>query len=198
MSVITISRQLGSLGTTLGRLVASRLGYRLAHREIINQAARISGNPDLALATIDELGLLGIQPEEDAYRAYLEAMRLVIERLARGGRVVIVGRAGQSILQDWAGVLHVRVVAPLEVRVRRIVEAHGISAGAARAQVEDSDRYRAHYLQRFYHTRWDAPALYHLIINTGHMPLETAAEVVCTAVRGMGSSAADAQEASRE
>ncbi len=185
MTTITISRQLGSLGTTLGRMVAKRLGYRLAHRDVINRAAHLTGSPDMALATIDELGLLGIEPDEQSYKAYLNAVRQVIESLAEKGNVVIVGRAGQSILQHRPDVLHVRVIAPIDVRVSRIVQAHGISEAAARAQVEDSDRYRANYLQRFYHVQWDAPGLYHLIINTGHMPLEDAAEVVCTAARQM-------------
>ena len=185
MAVITISRQLGSLGTTLGKRIASRLGYRLVHRDVINQAARLAGAPDVALATIDELGLLGIEPEESAQQAYLQAVRQVIENLARGGNVVIVGRAGQSILQQHADVLHVRVVAPFETRVQRVVAAHGIPERAARAQVRDSDRYRADYLRRFYDTAWDDPTLYHLVINTGHMNLDTAAAVVCAAIHSM-------------
>ncbi len=185
MAVITISRQLGSLGTTLGRQIAARLGYRLAHRELINQAARLAGAPDMALATIDELNLLGLEPDEQTQQAYLRAVRQVIENLAAKGNVVIVGRAGQSILQARADALHIRVIAPVETRVQRIVAAHGIPEKAARAQVEDSDRYRADYLRRFYHTAWDDPTLYHLIINTGHMPLETAAEVVCAAIRSL-------------
>ncbi len=185
MAVITISRQLGSLGTTLGKRIASRLGYRLVHRDLINRAARLAGAPDVALATIDELGLLGIEPGEAARRAYLRAVRQVVENLAQEGDVVIVGRAGQSILQKHSGVLHLRVVAPFEVRVQRIVAAHGISEEAARAQVRDSDRYRADYLRRFYATAWDDPTLYHLVINTGHMDLDTAAVVVCAAIHSM-------------
>lgn len=182
MMVITISRQLGSLGTTMGRRVASRLGYRLVHRELINKAARLAGAPDMALATIDELGLLGIEPDDAHQRAYLQAMRTVIENLAEEGKVIIVGRAGQAILQNNPNALHLRVVAPMKTRIQRIVKAHGISPQAARAQIEDSDRYRTNYLQRFYNIEWDDPTLYHLIINTGHISLETSAEVVCTAV----------------
>ena len=103
--------------------------------------------------------------------------------LAIEGNVVIVGRAGQAILQNDPDVLHVRVVAPLETRIQRIVQAHKISAKAARAQIEDSDRFRANYLKRFYHIQWDDPSFYHLVINTGHISLETSAEVVCSAVR---------------
>ena len=182
MAVITISRQLGSLGTTLGRQIAARLGYRLVHRELINQAARLAGAPDMALATIDELGLLGREPDEARQQAYLQAVQMVIEKQARQGNVIIVGRAGQSILQDHPQVLHLRVVASLEIRIQRIVDAHGVSRQAARAQIEDSDSYRADYLQRFYGINWDDPTLYHLIINTGHITLVIAAKVVCAAI----------------
>ena len=99
MAVITISRQLGSLGTTLGRQVAGRLEFRLVHRELINQAASLAGAPDMALATIDELGLLGIEPDEAQQRAYLESVQTIIQDLAAEGNVIIVGRAGQAILQ---------------------------------------------------------------------------------------------------
>ena len=185
MTIITISRQLGSLGTTLGRRVASRLGYRLVHRELINQAARLAGAPDMALATIDELGLLGIEPDETQQQVYLQAVQTVIENLAKEGNVIIVGRAGQAILQNYPDVLHLRVVAPLETRIQRIVKIHAISPKAARAQIEGSDHYRSNYLQHFYNTRGEDPTLYHLIINTGHMDVEIAAEVVCTAVYKM-------------
>ena len=96
--------------------------------------------------------------------------------------MVIVGRAGQAILQNHPQVLHLRVMAPLETRIQRIVEAHKISAQAAAAQIHDSDRYRADYLKIFYHIDWEDPTLYHLIINTGRIDLITSAEVVCAAV----------------
>ena len=185
MSVITISRQLGSLGTTLGRLVASRLEYRLVHRELINQAARLVSSPDMALATIDELGLLGIEPDKTEQQAYLNAVETVMKTLVQEGNTIIVGRAGQVILQNVPDVLHVRVIAPKKVRIQRIVKAHHISIQAATAQIEDSDHFRADYLSSFYHIRWDDPALYHLVINTGQMDLETSAEVVCSAVRNL-------------
>lgn len=189
MTTLTISRQLGSFGTTLGRQIAARLGYRLVHREIVNEAAILAGAPEMALATIDELGLLGLKPDETHQRLYLQAVRKVIEDLAEAGKVIIVGRAGQAILrphrQPLPGVLHLRVIAPLETRIQRIVKFHNVSPQAAQAQLEDSDRARAHYLQQYYAIRGDDPAHYHLIINTGYIDLETAAEVVCTMVRRM-------------
>lgn len=182
MAVITISRQLGSLGTTLGRLIASRLNYHLVQRDLINQAARLVSSPDMALATIDELGLLGIEPDKNQQQAYLAAVESIVGELAEKGNAVIVGRAGQAILQDYPQVLHLRVVAPLETRIQRVVEAHKISPQAAEAQVRDSDQYRANYLKIFYQIDWDDPTLYHLIINTGRIDLQTAAEVVCASI----------------
>ncbi len=183
MTVITISRQLGSQGTTLGRKVAARLGYALVQRELINEAARMAKSPDMALATIDELGLFGLEPDPSQQQLYLDAVKTIIEDLAHKGDVIIVGRAGQAILRDHPQVFHLRVIAPMETRIQRIVEAHGIPRQAAEAQIQDSDRYRASYLERFYHINWDDPAYYHAIINTGLIDLDAAAEGLCAAVR---------------
>lgn len=188
MTVITISRQLGSQGTTLGRKVAAALGYRLVHRELINKAAKMAKSPDMALATIDELGLFGIEPDPSQQQLYLDSVKTIIEDLAHKGDVVIVGRASQVILQDHPNVFHLRVIAPLETRIQRIVTAHGVSPEAAEAQIRDSDSYRANYLDRFYHINWDNPIYYHAIINTGLINLEAAAEGLCAVVRMMPNS----------
>ncbi len=182
MATITISRQLGSLGCDVARVVAERLGYRLARREVVNQAARRAGAPEAALAAIDELGLLGLCPTPKACRAYHEAVRQVMEELAKEGNVVIIGRAGQVILRDHPAALHVRVVAPTRLRIERIARRHGISLQAAEAQVEVSDRTRHNYLKRFYHVRADDPELYDLIINTERMTPEAAASLICDAL----------------
>jgi hypothetical protein len=62
MAVITISRQMGSLGREISEEIARSLNYRVVWREVINEAAKRAGAPDVALATIDELDLLGIRP----------------------------------------------------------------------------------------------------------------------------------------
>ena len=77
---------MGSLGDPIARQVAEvRLGYRLVWREVINQAALRAGVPEVALATIDELGLLGVKPTAEAQAAYLEAMQQMMEELAKAG-----------------------------------------------------------------------------------------------------------------
>lgn len=187
MATITISRQLGSMGTAVARAVAERLGYRLVCRELINEAALKGGVPEMALATIDELGILGLRPSVTARHAYQKAVRQIMEQLAADGKVVVVGRAGQVVLHDTPGVVHVRVMAPATLRAMRVAQRHHISLESAEAQVEASDRSRRNHLQRYYHTRWDDPALYDLIINTAHFTPEWAADLICLAVERLQS-----------
>ena len=181
MGVITVSRQMGSLGTAVAGAVAERLGYRLVCRELIDQAGRRAGAPEAALAAIDELGLLRLSPGFAACRAYRAAMAQVAEELAAGGNVVLVGRACQVILRGRPDTLHVRLIAPAPLRAERIALRHGVSPAAARSQVQASDRYRRRYLQRFYNARWDDPELYDLILNTGRLSAETASDLICSA-----------------
>jgi cytidylate kinase len=185
MTTITISRQMGSLGSDVAFLVAERLGYRLVWRELINLAARRAGAPEMALAAIDELDLLGLTPSPQAQRAYIEEVNRIVNELAEQGNVVILGRAGQVILHGRPETLHVRIFAPQALRVKRVAEKLGVTIDKAAAQVEASDRYRARYLRRFYHVRWDDPALYHLVLNTAHLTSAQAADIICRAAANL-------------
>ncbi len=180
MPTITISRQLGSQGSTLAKAVGERLGYRVVWRDLINLAAQRAGAPEVALAAIDELGLFGLRPSAAAFRAYHQAVAQVLSEMADAGEVIIVGRAGQVILRDHPNVIHVRVIAPAEVRAQRLAARCRIPIEAARAQVETSDRARRNYLRRYYHARWDDPTLYDLIINTARVPIPAAADLLCS------------------
>lgn len=185
MAVITISRQLGSLGCDIADIVVQRLGYRKIWRGLINQAARRTRTPEMALDMLDELGLLGIKPPLSAEKEYLDAIRELIEELARDDNIVIVGRGGQAVLQGWPNTLHVRIIAPLDVRVKRLSERQGIPADAALAQIRASDRRRKRFVERAYHVNWGDPNLYDLVLNTATLDVPRAAELICLAVTSM-------------
>jgi cytidylate kinase len=179
MAVITISRQLGSQGRDVATLVAERLGYRFVWRDMINEAARRASTPEVALATIDELDLLGLAPAPGARKAYCQAVQQVMSELAQTGNVVILGRAGQIVLHGHAQLVSARIVAPLDLRAERTARQQGITLEAARFQVEASDRHRREYLERFYQSQWDDPTLYDLVINTAHITPSEAADMIC-------------------
>jgi len=178
MAAVTVSRQLGSLGFEVAQTAADLLGFHLVWRDLINQAARIAGSPEAALAAIDDLGLLGICPSPEACQAYRQAVQQIMQELAIQGNVVIIGRAGQMILSGWPEVLHVRVIAPRPLRIERLAARQEISLECALAQVEASDRRRRNYLKRFYNVQWDDPNLYDLVINTAHLAPIAAAQLI--------------------
>lgn len=186
MAAVTVSRQLGSMGTQIAREVARRLGCRMVWREVINEAARLAGAPEAALAMIDDLGLLDVDLRPEASQAYEEAVREVMEDLVAGGDVVIVGRAGQVILADRPDVLHVRVIAPMPLRVERIASMHQVPTAAARARVEQSDRTRRDHLRRYHGVDWNDPQLYDLVLNTEQLTVEGGADLVCQALARRG------------
>ncbi|HWQ04289.1 MAG TPA: cytidylate kinase-like family protein [Longilinea sp.] len=183
MAVVTISRQMGSLGFEIGNLVADCLGYRVVWRELINEAALRSGTPDVALAVIDELGLLGLTPTSKNSAAYLQAIHAVVLELAGKGNVVLVGRAGQRILADFPGTVHVRLIAPFDLRIQRIAHEQNISVEAAHAQIEASDRSRRLYLKKYYQVDWEDASFYDLVINTGRISSQVACDLICLAAR---------------
>jgi cytidylate kinase len=185
MAVITISRQLGSLGCDIANSVAQRLGYRMVWRELINQAARQARTPEMALEMLDELGLLGLRPALSTEKAYLNAVRELIEELAGAGNVLIVGRGGQSVLRGWPDTLHVRLIAPLDVRVQRVIERQAITAQAALAQIRASDRRRKRFVEHAYHVDWGDPDLYDLVINTAFVDVAQSTSLICHAVNSM-------------
>ena len=182
ITTITISRQHGSLADETAQIVASTLGWRLVRRELINQAARRARAPEMALAIIDDLGLLGFKPSTAEHSAYRQAVAQVMAELVDQGSVVIIGRAGQVVLRGDPRVLHVRLIAPQQVRCERIAAMQAISLEAATAQVQASDRRRKSYCRRYYQIDVENPQHYDLVINTHHCEPQAAAGLICQAV----------------
>lgn len=182
MPVITISRQLGSLGSRIAQQVADQLGCRLMMRELINRAALRAGVPEVALSAIDDLGLFGIKPTLADALAYHQAVSELMHELAVENNVIIVGRAGQIILKDVPGVLHVRIIAPVDIRAQRIADRYHISYASALAQVSASDKNRKRYLKVHYQVDWSDPALYDLVINTKIISMQIAADIILCAI----------------
>jgi cytidylate kinase len=187
MAVITLSREMGSRGDDVARLVAERLGLRLVGRELINRAAKEAGAPEVALAEIDELGLLGVKPSAGVLRLYREKVGTVIHELAAAGDVLLVGRGGQVILAHQPGVLHVRIIAPLDTRLALVQARCRVRAEVAAARIEASDAARTGFLKRHFGVRGDEAHLYDLVINLEHLNVTAAVDLVCLAAARLDS-----------
>jgi cytidylate kinase len=181
MTVITLSREMGSRGDDVAKALAERLGLRLVGREMINQAAQDAGAGEVALAELDELGLLGVKPSAASQKRYREKIVEIIEAQAAAGNVLLVGRGAQIVLGHSPGVLHVRIAAPRDLRCKVVQERCKVSAEAADARISASDAARAGYHKRHFGVRWDDPSLYDLILNLARLTVPTAVAIISAA-----------------
>ncbi len=203
-TVLTISRQLGSGGSTIGQEVARRLGMRYADREILQRAAAAIGLNERDLEGAEEQAAgfwhsvihsfsLGspdttfIPPpisavyEEDVFR--LESR--IIREIAREYDAVIVGRAGFHVLAGHPGLVNVMLHARRSWRVERVMGVYGITDTAeAEALVERSDRRRAEFIRTFTGRPSTDARLFDLCIDTSSCGLEAATEWVLALVSG--------------
>jgi len=182
MPVITISRQLGSLGTEIAREVAEKLNYEYADKEMVG---KIMGGYGIAAPEMDKFDekrppfwdSLSIQRKN-----FLHFIQMAIYDLARKSGVVIVGRGGQILLRDLPGTLHVRIFAPLNVRLRRLMESEGVDEKQAGLMIRQSDHDSSGYIKSFFNADWDDSSLYDLLINTEKLSVETGAKSIIESV----------------
>jgi cytidylate kinase len=171
MAVITISRQVGSGSQEIATQVAKLLGRR--SEAVAKIATRKRDSTGAEVLTVEKLN----------EASCVDLIRTAIQAAHRQGNFVILGRGGQAILKDKPDLFHVRITAPLDVRVRRIQAEHrGFSAEAAEEWAAEQDRKTAAYLKQFFGIRWDDPLLYHMVINTGKIEPWLAARFIANAV----------------
>jgi CMP/dCMP kinase len=208
MAYITITRHYGAGGSEVGRRVAEQLGWTVVDNEFIGAVAARAGVPAEAVAAHEErvaslltrlaralavsspemfvpLATTDSEPDETTMVAVTER---VIHEAAAGGRVVLVGRGGQALLAGAReqAALHVYVTAPRAERVRVIAARVAVPEAEAARLADTMDADRDRYVQRHYHRRRDDPANYHLVVNTGLLGYDGAADLVVAAARGRG------------
>lgn len=211
MAVITISRQYGSGGDEIASRLCELLGYRYFDKQMMAQVAaeaglstkevidspeerheilgffeRIFGHKVMEawVSTDEASGARIVELGELDSKRYVTVVRDLIETAAQQGDVVIMGRGGQAILKDQPGVLHVRLVAPFDERVRRVSEQQRFSnPQAARDFVAGRDRAAMDYLRTYYNVDWDDPTVYHLELNTGRWDIEMAVHVIADTLK---------------
>ena len=102
-----------------------------------------------------------------------------MRELADHGDVILVGRGGNCFLKDDPRAFHVRLVAPMAVRCRRIMEYRWVREAVAKKQVAESDTQRRRYYESYFGIDWSNPLEYHITVNSGRlgpMALELVAE----------------------
>jgi cytidylate kinase len=123
--------------------------------------------------------LLGLHPSSWNLREYADE---TIRRLAANGNVILVGRGAAIITSLLPNVLHVRLVAPFNLRVQNYAESYNITAKEAARVVRESDEARHRYVQTYFGVNVADPWLYDLVINTDRTGNELAAKIIASTV----------------
>ncbi len=111
-------------------------------------------------------------------RAFIEATTSVIKDLAAAGDVVIIGRGSNMILADTPGVVHVGLVAPMDVRIDTMAKREMFNPEEARAYSEELENARVTFYRKFFRINANDPTKYHLMLNIGRISQSTAAEII--------------------
>lgn len=169
--VLTLARELGAGDTGFAQTLAAHLRLRDYDRDLLEQEAVHLGVPEAELEKIDEQPASIFQRFRPGslYQRYYETLGKLMNELAERGDVLLVGRGGSRFLRDHPRALHVRLVAPMAVRVQRVMEHRWLREEPTRKLIAESDEQRRRFYQDYFGADWSDPLEYHLTVNTGRL-----------------------------
>jgi cytidylate kinase len=197
MAVITISRQFGAGGKTLGKMIADEFGYTFADSEIIKMVAEMANVSTHFVETVEKeaggkfarlISKMVSKPlvervlkDERGYideEIYLDYLVLIIAQMADDGDVVILGRGSQYILNDHPDAYHILLIDEFENRAQFMQTHYDLSKNRAAQVVRSEDKRRKNLYQKLGKTDYDNPFLYHLVLNMNKLSLEQSLKLV--------------------
>jgi cytidylate kinase len=177
--IITISREFGSGGRTIGRQLASKLGITCYDAELIEKIAKESGFAQKYIAERSEdstakgwlsYALSGRDFNGHSYQDDLYAIQhKIITEIAEKESCVIIGRCADYILKDRTDCLHVFIHADMESRAKRIVEQYGERNDSPQKRLRDKDKRRAAYYQFYTDMKWGDVRNYHITLDSSKL-----------------------------
>ncbi|MCI5648411.1 MAG: AAA family ATPase [Fusicatenibacter sp.] len=184
--IITISREFGSGGRTIGKKVAEDLGIPCYDKELIHKIALESGFDENYIKDAGEyvqggflasaLSNRSFGPTNEDYLWKIQYQ--VITDLAEKGPCVIVGRCADYILQDKADCLKVFIHADMEFRANRIVEEYGEREESPIQRLQEKDKRRAAYHRFYTNMKWGQAKNYHIALDSGVLGIERCAGII--------------------
>jgi cytidylate kinase len=180
--VLTLSRELGAGETEFAAALADRLKLHVYDRELLEQEAISLGVSETEMEKIDEqpAGIFKRFRPDSIYQRYFKALEQIMHELAKNGEVILVGRGGNCFLRDDPQAFHVRLTAPISVRLRRVMEYRWVRENVARKLIAESDAQRRSFYDSYFGMDWTNPLEYHITVNSGRLGL-TAVELVSLA-----------------
>ena len=194
--IITISREFGSGGRTIGHMVAEKLGIPFYDKELVEQVALESGfapkfveehgehapGRSLLSYAFAPQGVPGVMNGLSTADFLWSIQCSVILQLAEKGPCVIVGRNADYILKDREDCLHVYIHADLPYRADRIVRLYGESEKSPEARLQEKDKRRHVNYQHYTGRTWGTAQNYDICLNSGTIGLEKCVDIILSMV----------------
>jgi len=178
MAILTLSRQSGSFGTQIAKALAENLKYLFLDKESLEKGLAAQGVPVASVEKYDEKRPSFWEIFSSERNRYLHFLKTVVYEFAQAGNGIVLGRGGQVLLAGIPGVYHVRVIAPLPVRIQRVRQAYKCDERHAETIIRHSDQGRAGFHRFFFNINWEDSSNYDLVLNTQTIEVQTAAELL--------------------
>lgn len=183
--IVTISREFGSGGRTIGKLLAEQLGIKCYDSQLIEKIAAESGLDSTYIQEYGEyskggfLSLLsshafGPNNEDIIWQAQCK----VITDIASKESCVIVGRCADYVLRDKADCLNAFIHADKAFRARRIVEVYGEREQSADQRIREKDKRRAAYHRFYTNMKWGHSQNYDITLNSGTLGIDKCVQIL--------------------
>lgn len=187
---VTVSRDPGSGGKPIAKLLAKKLGFKFYDAQLIREIAKSAEARREILKDVDEKQRTMIEdlvhnvlnPEYISERRYITHLCKVVLRLAQEGNVVILGRGSNFITPNAYG-LQVRITAPYRVCVARAVQYEGVQHSEAREIIKKVMAERAGFVKQYFGKDITNAKYYDITLNTTYMTLEDARDTILSCFR---------------
>lgn len=186
--VITVSREYGSGGRYVGRLVADILGIKFYDKDIITKLAEETGlteeyieNNEESKELLDALNN-GYSGMPNADELFIKESEL-IKKLAEEDSCVIIGRCADFVLKDKENVLKIFIYSDMEGKIARAKEYYGLDTEKAKKEIKRINKLRANHYKYYTDRVWDEHLNYDLSINSDCLGVERTAEIICSLVK---------------
>lgn len=187
--VITVSREYGSGGRYVGRLIADKLGIKLYDKDFIEKVAIETGlsaefienneqKRDL-LASLNNGYYFGLNNSDELFIKESE----LIKQVADNESCVIIGRCADFILKDRKNVIKVFVYSNMEDKIKRAIQVYGFDKQKAEKEIKRIDKLRANHYKYYTESEWKNPNNYDICINSDALGVEKTADLICNMVK---------------
>jgi cytidylate kinase len=202
MAVITIARQFGAGGRTLGNRLAKTLNYRFLDDVVIQELARRINVTHEAVQDVENIagGFFSKIISSMLSRSYMERMtgedfgyideviylkilKEVMVDLAAKDNIILLGRGGQYILEDHPNAFHVLLVADNQYRNAFMQKTYNLDPAKAESAVREGEKRRRQLYSLFKRSDYNDPLHYHMVFNTGRVTLEQTEQQIVALVR---------------